>query len=169
MGQRAYVAVVLEDNSAVYLFTHWSGELLPRWVQTALKTEGLDRGNHLAAAIARQMDLSRIDTKMIFGIPDSGTIVVNCKTQRVGFAQEKGVAFFKEELDQYLALAEPGIPKPVRERFVVAADMPIYKDWSFEEYRQLDWSTIDAQYERAVNLTEAIGEALIEKNLAARK
>jgi hypothetical protein len=95
MGDRAVVAVLSNEfgtDGLVYLFTQWAGKATPLDVQKALKIETLlKEGSHLAGTIFASMTSpSRISTKLPPGGigNDNAIIVVDVRTQRVGFAHE---------------------------------------------------------------------------------
>jgi hypothetical protein len=95
MGNRANVAVLGSDiggKGRLYLMTHWSGDQTPHDVKKALKAETLlAEGSHVAGTIfANMTDPARITATLDpTGIAnDNAIIVVNTKTQRVGFAHE---------------------------------------------------------------------------------
>lgn len=104
MSDMATVVVVINDNGKdelVYLFTHWGGSATPHDVKNALKLETLlDEGSHLAGTIfANMTEPARIFPRLPkvkerngvrarIGWSSHAMIVVNAKTQRVGFAHE---------------------------------------------------------------------------------
>lgn len=119
MGDRANVFIPMigadfKTPSGVYLYDHWGGATLPYHVQSALaRRQRWDHDCYLARMIYCEMIRNQdFDDECGPAIcshrPDNEhpVIVVNCNTQKVGFAMEgqEPRCYIEWTFDEYVAL-----------------------------------------------------------------
>jgi len=101
MGDRANIKMI-DDNGAIFLYSHWGGSELPSILHTALsKKWRWDDSAYLTRIIFCEMVKGQEDQETGFGIsthiPDNGhlIIVVDSNKGRVSLETERGQTVFK--------------------------------------------------------------------------
>lgn len=107
MGDRANVKVV-DFDSTVFLYTHWSGSELPTVLQAALKRgrERWDDGQYLTRIIFCEMigkdsGLTGYGISSVVGDGDDHIITVNIQKQTVSIGDEKF------DFEDYVTMKKP--------------------------------------------------------------